>query len=37
MFQGYNGLPGGAFLQPTLSYIPTPGAWAMTMRFTLLF
>jgi porin len=46
MFQGYYQahLYGGAFLQPTLSYIPTPGAssslggaWAMTMRFTLLF
>jgi porin len=46
MFQGYYQahLYGGAFIQPTLSYIPTPGAssslpgaWAMTMRFTLLF
>ena len=46
MFQGYYQahLYGGAFLQPTLSYIPTPGAsaslpaaWAFTMRFTLLF
>jgi len=46
MFQTYYQahLYGGAFFQPTLSYIPTPGAssslggaWAMTMRFTLLF
>lgn len=46
MFQAYYQahLIGGAFLQPTLSYIPTPGAspnlpaaWALTMRFTLLF
>ena len=46
MFQTYYQahLYGGAFLQPTLSYIPTPGAsaslpaaWAFTLRFTLLF
>ena len=46
MFQTYYQahLYGGAFFQPTLSYIPTPGAssslsgaWAMTLRFTLLF
>ncbi len=46
MFQTYYQahLYGGTFLQPTLSYIPTPGAssslggaWALTMRFTLLF
>lgn len=46
MFQTYYQahLIGGAYLQPTLSYIPTPGdspnlpaAWAFTLRFTLLF
>ena len=46
MFQTYYQahLYGGAFLQPTISYIPTPGdsaslpaAWAFTLRFTLLF
>jgi len=46
MFQGYYQahIYGGAFFQPTFSYIPTPGAssslggaWAMTLRFTLLF
>lgn len=46
MFQGYYQahLIGGAFFQPTLTYIPTPGAsptmagaWALTLRFTLIF
>lgn len=46
MFQTYYQahLIGGAFFQPTFSYIPTPGAssslggaYAMTLRFTLLF
>lgn len=46
MFQGYYQahLYAGAFFQPALSYIPTPGvgpklagAWALTFRFTLLF
>jgi porin len=46
MFQGYYQahLYAGAFFQPAVSYIPTPGAspslggvWAITFRFTLLF
>jgi Carbohydrate-selective porin len=46
MFQGYYQahLVGGAFLQPGVSYIPTPGvspdlggAWALTFRVTVLF
>ncbi len=46
MFQTYYQahIYGGAFFQPTFSYIPTPGAssslggaYAMTLRFTLLF
>jgi porin len=46
MFQSYYQahLYGGTFFQPALSYIPTPGAspsipsaWAVTLRFTLLF
>jgi porin len=46
MFQGYYQahLYAGAFFQPAISYIPTPGAssslgsaWAVTFRFTLLF
>jgi len=46
MFQSYYQahIYAGAFIQPTVSYIPTPGAssslggaWALTMRFTLLF
>ena len=46
MFQGYYQahLYAGAFFQPAVSYIPTPGvspnlggAWALTFRFTLLF
>ena len=46
MFQGYYQvhLYAGAFFQPAVSYIPTPGAnpdlpgaWAVTFRFTLLF
>jgi porin len=46
MFQGYYQahLYGGAFFQPAVSYIPTPGsnpklsgAWALTFRFTFLF
>lgn len=46
MFQGYYQahLIEGAYFQPVLSYIPTPGAgadlggaWALTMRVTLLF
>lgn len=46
MFQTYYQVHiiGGAFFQPTFSYIPTPGAssslggaYAMTLRFTLLF
>jgi porin len=46
MVQGYYQahLMGGAFFQPALSYIPTPGggadlggAWAMTLRLVVLF
>jgi porin len=46
MFQAYYQahLYAGAFFQPAVSYIPTPGAspslkgvWALTFRFTLLF
>jgi porin len=46
MFQGYYQahLYAGAFFQPAISYIPTPGvssslgsAWAVTFRFALLF
>jgi len=46
MFQGYYQahIYGGAYLQPALSYIPTPGAnasvegaWAATFRVVLLF
>lgn len=46
MFQGYYQIHmfDGAFFQPAVSYIPTPGAshnlgstWALTLRFTLLF
>jgi porin len=46
MFQGYYQahLVAGTFFQPTVSYIPTPGAsaslggaWALTFRLTVLF
>ena len=46
MFQAYYQahLFGGMFFQPTVSYIPTPGAeaslggvWALTFRVTMLF
>ena len=46
MFQGYYQahLYGGTFFQPAVSYIPTPGAsadlggaWALTLRLTVLF
>jgi porin len=46
MFQAYYQahLYAGAFFEPAVSYIPTPGAspslkgaWALTFRFTLLF
>ncbi len=46
MFQGYYQahLSGGTFFQPAVSYIPTPGAsadlggaWALTLRLTVLF
>lgn len=46
MFQGYYQahVAAGMFVQPTVSYIPTPGAdsslggaWALTCRFTVLF
>jgi porin len=46
MFQGYYQahLYGGAYFQPAVTYIPTPGAspslggvWAVTFRFTFLF
>ena len=46
MFQGYyqTRIANGVYLQPTLTYIPTPGAspkyegaWATSLRLTVLF